>query len=102
MTAEVRLTRTWSSFVDRTGDWQVLIDGDKAGSIAKRQTVELPVEPGQHTLRVRSSGRFRSPERSFDIADGQEFGFHCHGQRYWPLMLASLVKPDLWITLRRD
>ena len=55
-----------------------------------------------HTLRVKGSGRFGSPERSFDAADGLEIRFSCHSARYWPLMLAALIKPDLWVTLRRE
>jgi hypothetical protein len=101
MTATLQLTRTWAALTDR-GKWQILIDGTAAGSIDRKETVELPVEPGHHTLRVRRSERFGSPERSFEAADEQEIRFSCHSARYWPLMLASLIKPDLWISLRRD
>lgn len=103
MTATLRLSRTWGSFVtDRGNDWQVIVDGIVAGSVGKRQTVEIPVEPGRHRLRVRSSPRFASSERSFEAGDEHVVSFHCHSQRYWPLILASLIKPDLWITLRRE
>ncbi|HJY59371.1 MAG TPA: hypothetical protein VJ418_23575 [Streptosporangiaceae bacterium] len=101
MTTTLQLTRTWAALTDR-GKWQILIDGTTAGSINQKETVELPVEPGHHTLRVRGSGRFGSPEGSFDAADDQEIRFFCPSARYWPLMLAALVKPDLWITLRRE
>ena len=43
-----------------------------------------------------------SPERSLDASDEQEIRFFCHSARYWPLMLAAIIKPDLWITLRRE
>jgi hypothetical protein len=101
MTATLQLTRTWAALTDR-GKWQILIDGTAAGSIDRKETVELPVEPGHHRLRVKGSGRFGSAERSFDADDGEEVRFSCHSARYWPLMLAALVKPDLWITLRRE
>jgi hypothetical protein len=101
MTATLQLTRTWAALTDR-GKWQILIDGTAAGSIDRKETVELPVEPGHHTLRVKRSERFLSPGRSFDAADEQEIRFFCHSARYWPLMLAAIVKPDLWITLRRE
>jgi hypothetical protein len=101
MAATLQLTRTWAVLTDR-GKWQILIDGTAVGSIDRRETVELPVEPGHHTLRVKQSERFASPERSFDAADEQVTRFSCHSARYWPLMLASLIKPDLWISLRRD
>jgi hypothetical protein len=101
MTATLQLTRTWAALTDR-GKWQILIDGTAAGSIDRKETVELPVEPGHHTLRVKRSERFGSPERSLDASDEQEIRFFCHGARYWPLMLAAIIKPDLWVTLRRE
>jgi hypothetical protein len=98
MTATLQLTRTWAALTDR-GKWQILIDGTAAGSIDRKEAVELPVEPGH---RVKRSERFGSPEQSFEAAKEQEIRFSCHSARYWPLMLASLIKPDLWISLRRD
>jgi hypothetical protein len=41
-------------------------------------------------------------ERSFDVAQDEVAGFSCNGPRFWPQLLAALVKPDLWITLRRE
>ena len=52
MTATLQLTRTWAALTDR-GKWQILIDGTTAGSIDRQETVELPVEPGHHALRVK-------------------------------------------------
>jgi hypothetical protein len=28
--------------------------------------------------------------------------YQCDRPRFWPFTLAALVKPDLWITLRRE
>jgi hypothetical protein len=41
-------------------------------------------------------------ERSFDVAEDEVVGFSCNGPRFWPQLLAAMVKPDLWITLRRE
>lgn len=101
MTATLELTRTFGGVTDGKGKWQILIDGTAAGSIDQKQTVELPVEPGLHTLRVERSERFLSRERSFDVADEQVVRFSCHSQLLWPLYLAALIKPDLWIILRQ-
>jgi hypothetical protein len=55
------------------------------------------------TLRMtRTWASSLSPERSFEAADEHVVSFRCHSQQYWPMMLASLVKPDLWISLRRE
>jgi hypothetical protein len=101
-TATVIVARKFGGIVGRRQEWQVLIDGADVGTVAVNQTVELPAGPGQHTLRLKASGRFMSPERSFDLAEGEEIRFSCHSQFLWPLMLASLVKPDFWIRLTRD
>jgi hypothetical protein len=108
MTATLTLTRTrfgigigpWLD--NRFGEWQVIIDGTVAGSIAPREIVEVPVEPGHHTLLLKKSGRFLSPERSFDAADEQNVGFHCRGAMLWPQWVAALAKPDRWISLRQE
>ena len=57
MTAVLRLTRTFGG-ITNGGKWQILVDGTGAGSIDPKQAVELTVEPGRHTLRVKRSDRF--------------------------------------------
>lgn len=102
MTATLQLSRTWGGLTDRSGDWEVVVDGAEAVPLAKRETVEIPVEPGRHTVRVQSSARFLSRERSFEVSDEDVVSFRCHSQRYWPMMIASLIKPNLWISLRQE
>ena len=102
MTATLHLSRTWGGVADRDRDWQVIVDGAAAGSLPKRKSVEIPVEPGRHTVRVQSSARFLSRERSFEVADEGVTSFQVHSQRYWPMMVASLIKPNLWISLRQE
>ena len=101
MTATLQLTRTFGGITDR-GKWQILVDGTAVGSIDRKETAELPVEPGHHTLRVKRSERFSSRERAFDADDGQEVRFACHSQLLWPMYIAALFNPDMWIILRRQ
>jgi len=98
----VRLVRTWSGIGigGQKEPWDIEIDSIVVGSIANKETVEVAVAPGRHTLRL-GSGRHRSAERSFDVAQGEVAAFSCYGPRFWPILLAALVKNDLWITLRR-
>jgi hypothetical protein len=63
--------------------------------------METPLEPGHHTLRIRA-GRYSSPEHSFDVADGEVVNFRCHGAMIWPRYVASIVKPDLAISLKQE
>jgi hypothetical protein len=101
--ATVRLVRAWSGIGigARGEEWNIAIDGTAVGSIANRETVEVSVAPGHHTLRL-GSGRHRSTERSFDVAQDEVVGFSCYGPRFWPQLLVALVRNDLWITLRQE
>ena len=100
-TATLKLSRRWGGVIDRNREWQIVMDGNVEGSIASQNKVELPVEPGRHTLRL-SSDRHFSPERYFEVADGQVVSFWCRGAMVWPMYVAALIKPDLWISLRQD
>jgi hypothetical protein len=100
-TATLRLSRKWGGLIDRNREWQLEIDGKIAGSVASQQTVELSVEPGHHTLRL-STHRHFSPERSFEAAAGQVVSFWCRAATLWPVYLAALIRPDLWISLKQD
>jgi hypothetical protein len=108
MTATLTLTRRRvilgiGPWIDNlAGEWQVIVDGTVAGSIAPQETVEVPIEQGRHTLRLKRSRRFLSPERSFEAADGADVRFHCRCAMFWPQFLAALAKPDLWISLRQE
>jgi hypothetical protein len=101
--ATLRLSRTWSGIGigAQSEQWNIAIDGTVVGSIANKETVEVSVGPGHHTMRL-GSGRHRSAERSFDVVQDEVAGFRCHGPRIWPMLVAALVKPDLWISLRRE
>jgi hypothetical protein len=106
----LRLERRWTSLAGTGGNalaggnkpFTIAIDGIAVGTLAPNETVEVAVVPGHHTLRL-SQGRHLSPERSFDVAQNEVVSLYCHGPRYgWPQLLAALVKPDLWISLRRE
>jgi hypothetical protein len=64
-------------------------------------TIELPVEPGHHTLQIRN-GRNSSRTQTFDAAEGEVVAFRCGGKRILPLFLASFVVPSLALSLHRD
>jgi hypothetical protein len=106
----LRLERRWTALAGTGGaalagankPYTIAIDGTAVGAVAPKETVEVAVEPGHHTLRL-GQGRHLSPERPFDVAEDEVVSFFCHGPRHgWPQILAALVKPDLWITLRRE
>ena len=101
MSATLRLTREGIGLELRRGTFDVTVDGQSVGSSKWHETVEVPVEPGHHTLRIRA-GRYSSRGHAFDAADGETVNFRCHGAMVWPRYVASIVKPDLAIMLKRE
>ena len=76
------------------------MDGNVVGVGKNQEAVELPVASGHHTLQL-SSRRHSSPERNFEVSDGQVVSFSCRGAMAWPMYMAALIKPDLWISLKQ-
>jgi hypothetical protein len=85
----------------RRGTFHVLLDGNDIGSIDSHQTIEVTIEPGHHTLQLKKD-RYTSNRCPFDVADGETAKFRRHGARIWPVYLASIVKPDLALTLKHE
>ena len=101
MSATLRLKREGLGIELRRGVFEISVDGTSVGSIKSHDTIEMPLEPGHHTLRIRA-GRYSSGDHAFDAADGEVVNFRCHGAMVWPRYVASIVKPDLAIALRKE
>jgi hypothetical protein len=101
MSATLRLIREGTGIELRRGPFEVQVDGSTVGSISSKGNVETPLAPGHHTLRIRS-GRYSSQDHSFDVNDGEVVNFRTHGAMVWPRYVASIVKPDLAISLKQE
>jgi hypothetical protein len=101
MRVTVKLTRNLIGVQIRRGAFDVLVDGKSAGSIDAHETVEMPVEPGRHTLQVRY-GRYSSRTAAFDAAEGQVVAFRCSEKRILPIFLVSFAVPSLALSLKRE
>ena len=101
MSATLKLSHKAIGAEVRRGTFDVLVDGKHAGSVEMNDTIEIPVEPGRHTLQVRN-GRNSSGTQTFDAAEGEVIAFRCTGKRFLPLFLASFVVPSLALKLRRE
>jgi hypothetical protein len=101
VSATLKLTHKAIGAEVRRGPFDVLVDGKRVGSVEMNDTIETPVEPGRHTLRV-SNGRNSSRAQTFDAAEGEVVAFRCTGKRFLPLFLASFVVPSLALKLRRE
>jgi hypothetical protein len=85
----------------RRGTYDIVVDGQSAGSLEMNATIEIPVQPGRHTVQVRN-GRNSSRTETFDVAEGETVAFRCTGKRFLPIFLASFIVPSLALTLTRQ
>ena len=101
MPATLKLTHNAIGAEVRRGTYDALVDGKPAGSVEMNDTIEIPVEPGRHTLQVRN-GRNSSRTETFDAAEGDVIAFRCTGKRFLPIFLVSFVVPSLALKLHRE
>lgn len=100
MAATRQLTHKTIGVEVRRGTLDVMVDGQRVGSVERNETFEMTLAPGRHTLQVRS-GRKSSRILAFDGTEGEVVAFHCGGKRIWPLFLLSFAVPSLALSLRR-
>ena len=101
MTATLKMTHKTIGVEVRRGPYDVVVDGQRAGSVEMNDTIEIPVGPGRHTLQIRS-GRNSSRIQTFEAAENQTVAFRCTGKSFLPIFLASFVVPSLALQLRRE
>jgi len=85
----------------RRAPYDVMLDGQRVGSVEMNGTFEVPIEPGQHTLQVRS-GRNSSRTKTFNAADGEATTYRCTGKSILPKFLLSFLVPNWALTLHRQ
>jgi len=100
MTATLKMTHKSIGAEVRRGAYEIVVDGERAGSVEMNGTIEIPVEPGSHTLQLRS-GRNSSRTKTFEAAESQTVAFRCTGKSVLPIFLASFFVPSLALRLRR-
>jgi ABC-2 type transport system ATP-binding protein len=110
--ATVRLTRRGRrpNSAKNAREWQAQIDGDVVATLADQETADITIKAGPHTLRVSSTPLLRSPDLSFDVAEGGVIGFSCWPRSPHPIiftrwlfwLLFTLVRHDTWIKLDPD
>ena len=101
MAATLKLTREGVGIELRRGTFEVLIDGNSVGSINWHDTSRCPSSRGVTRSAFGQAGtRARIiPSRQ---SDGEMVAFQVHGAMVWPRWVASMLKPDLAISLKRE
>lgn len=100
MAATLKLTHKAIGAEVRRDAYDVLVDGDRVGSVEMNDTLEIPLKAGRHTVQVRD-GRKSSRPRTFDAAEGEVVAFRCTGKRFLPIFLASFFVPSLALAVTR-
>lgn len=79
----------------RAGEFVTYIDGRYAGSVILGQTMEFPVAPGTHTLRVRNKW-FMSPRKIVELPPGKALDFRADfpmEESFLRRMISGLFNP---------
>ena len=84
----------------RRGRFDAMIDGNRVASLDWHETVEVPIEPG-HPHAADPRGPLLQPAALVRRGSGETVTFQLHGANLWPIYVASFVKPDLGISLKR-
>ena len=100
MAATLKLTHRAIGVEVRRGTYDIVLDGERVGSLELNDPIEIPVEPGHHTLQVRN-GRNSSRTKAFDAAEGETVAFRCSGKSILPIFLLSFFVPSLALSLHR-
>jgi hypothetical protein len=101
VSATLKLTHKAIGAEVRRGTFDVLVDGERVGSVEMNNTIEIPIEAGRHALQVRS-GRNSSGTQKFEAAEGEIVAYRCTGKRFLPIFLASFIVPSLALSLVRE
>jgi hypothetical protein len=101
MAATLKLTHKAIGVEVRRGPYDIVLDTERVGSLELNQPVEIPIEPGHHTLQVRN-GRNSSRTKTFDAAEGETVAFRCSGKSILPIFLLSFAIPSLALSLHRE
>jgi hypothetical protein len=101
MSATLKLTHKTIGVEIRRGAYEIVLDGERVGSVELNDTFETRVESGRHTLKLRS-GRNSSRTRTFDAAEGEIVSFRCSGKSILPIFLLSFAVPSLALSLHRE
>ena len=101
MRVTLKLTDRATGVEVRRGTYDVVLAGERVGSLGTNDTFETPVEPGHHTLQVRD-GRHFSRTHTLNAADGETVACHCTGKGILAIFPLSFAVPSLALSLHRE
>ena len=110
MSATLQLSRSFR-VADAAWPYSIVLDGQAVGKVTNRNSTEIQLAPGTHTLQVFSLHKIlsllhvSSPTVTLDVRDGERADFICHSRpfsqiSYW-LIAAVRGQRSRWIVLER-
>lgn len=110
MNGTLQLSRT-SRLADAAWPYSIVLDGQPVGKIANRDSTNIQLTSGTHTLQILSLHkilsrlRLSSPPVTLDVRENETADFICHSRPfsqiiYW-LIAALRGQPSRWIVLER-
>jgi len=96
----IQVTRVPRGRRDRLRAYSILIDSQEAGKIRPAQTLELPVEPGPHSVQIAIDWA-RSPEIGVDVARGETVLLRCAPNTAQPALVGITVGRGSYVRLWR-
>ena len=101
MTATLKMTHKAIGVEVRRGAYDIVVDGQRAGSVEMNDTIEIPSNLDV-TLCKFAAAETPAVLETFEAAEGQTVAFRCTGKSFLPIFLASFVVPSLALQLRRE
>jgi hypothetical protein len=91
------------SFTNSLSKFKIVVDGKEVGTIADGDSVQIPIAPGGHSLRLRSAWT-GSPTVAFSLGEGETIQFTCrpaltNPMLALPVLIQSFFKRDNWVIL---
>ena len=95
------ITREHRSWMDRAREYQILVDGEIAGTVRNDESIEVSLEEGEHTIQAKIDW-CSSPEIRIDAGE-EQLNLRC-GANATPLSALSyiLTNRDNYLWLARD
>jgi hypothetical protein len=97
----IRVRRASALWRDRLSAYYIHVDGHRVAAVRQGLSVDVTVDPGEHTLRLTSRSRlFHSKEVNFSVSAGQLLEFSCEPGGPAIESVLVMLRPHRYIRLQ--
>ncbi|HEX3898998.1 MAG TPA: hypothetical protein VHW74_07480 [Mycobacteriales bacterium] len=100
----IRIQREANAYADRRRKYRILVDGEELGAIGRGDTIDIPLDPGRHSvwMRIDWTG---SEMATFVLEADETIEFVCRPRYPTAAVVVALLRSikdrDDWIVLER-